>query len=86
MLRLRGRLKLCRAVGCACRWAGGYSHPDKQLTTTTYGEVPGPLIGSSPTRQREGSPYAGNLYDLKHLSICSFCTFKNMMLVIYCYD
>ncbi len=22
---------------------------------TTYGEVPGPLIGSSPTRQREGS-------------------------------
>ncbi len=33
---------------------GGYGHPGFHLVLPK-GEVPGPLIGSSPTRQHEGS-------------------------------
>jgi hypothetical protein len=35
VLRLRGRLNLCCAFGCAFRWAGGIWTPRVQLTTTS---------------------------------------------------
>ena len=60
MLRLRGRLNLCCAVDCGWRWPGVYGHPGKQLTITTYGSLPVPLTGGSPTRQREWSPGGGS--------------------------
>ncbi len=54
VLRLRGRLNVCCAFGCAFRWAGGLLQLSRfQLTTTSGGFIrsPHPAITDATTRR-----------------------------------